>query len=165
MVDARKLARKVRWLRWLINIYPPLLGAGVRVRSISPDMRQINVSMPLRWYNRNYVGVQYGGSLCSMIDPFYMLMLVEILGPDYIVWDKSVDMEFVAPGRGEVFAEFYVDDALLERVRSATATGEKYLPVLPVTIVDGAGNVIAKAQKTLYIRRKMRESAGDAHAN
>jgi hypothetical protein len=36
----------------LINIYPPYLGAGVRVRSVSPDFRHIRVEMALRWYNR-----------------------------------------------------------------------------------------------------------------
>ena len=78
----KKLARKVRFLRWLLNFYPPYLGAGVKVRYISSDFREVRVSMGLKWYNRNYVRTQFGGSLYSMTDPFYMLMLMENLGRD-----------------------------------------------------------------------------------
>ncbi|MCX4198124.1 DUF4442 domain-containing protein [Methylobacterium organophilum] len=88
-MSASRLARKARFLRWAMNFYPPYIGAGVRVRHISADMRLVQVKMVLRWYNRNYVGTQFGGSLYSMVDPFFVLMLMENLGRDYIVWDKA----------------------------------------------------------------------------
>ena len=88
-MSANKLARKARLLRWAMNLYPPYLGAGVRVRQISADFRQVQVKMGLGWYNRNYVGTQFGGSLYSMTDPFFMLMIMENLGRDFIVWDKA----------------------------------------------------------------------------
>ncbi len=82
----------------------------------------------LSWYNRNYVGTQFGGSLYSMVDPFYMLMLMENLGRDYIVWDKAASIDFISPGKGPVYAEFFIDEALLDEVRRQTEGGEKYLP-------------------------------------
>ncbi len=54
-MDGSRLARKARFLRWALNFYPPYLGAGVRVRHISADLRLVRVKMVLRWYNRNYV--------------------------------------------------------------------------------------------------------------
>lgn len=138
----------------LINLWPPYLGAGVRVENISPDYRQVEVSLKLRWYNRNYVGTHFGGSLFSMTDPFYMLMLMQILGRDYIVWDKSASIDFVAPGKGKVSALFELDDAVLDTIRLATANGDKYLPELPVRVVDERGETVAHIRKTLYIRRK-----------
>lgn len=102
-MDGSRLARKARFLRWALNFYPPYLGAGVRVRHISADLRLVRVKMVLRWYNRNYVGTQFGGSLYSMVDPFFVLMLMENLGPDYIVWDKAANIEFVSPGGGARF--------------------------------------------------------------
>ena len=65
-----------RWLRRLFNVYPPYLGAGVRVARFDDDSRFARVEMPLRWYNRNYVGTHFGGSLYSMVDPFLMIMLM-----------------------------------------------------------------------------------------
>jgi len=154
MSDPRKLARRARRLRWLLNIYPPYLGAGIRVLSVSPDLRHIRVRMGLRWFNRNYVGTQFGGSLYSMVDPFYMLMLMELLGREYIVWDKAASIDFVSPGKGPVFADLRIDDALLDDIRQHTSGGKKYLPRLQVDIRDAAGELVARVDKTLYVRLK-----------
>jgi acyl-coenzyme A thioesterase PaaI-like protein len=141
-------------LRRVINFYPPYLGAGVRVERIAPDWRDILVSMDLRWYNRNYVGTHFGGSLYAMVDPFFMLMLLHLLGDDYVVWDRSSRIDFEAPGRGRVWARFSIDDALLAEIRSATADGAKMLPTLHTSVFDGGGRVVARVAKTIYIRRK-----------
>lgn len=145
---------KARLLRWIMTLYPPYLGAGVSVRHMSTDFRHVKVRMGLGWYNRNYVGTQFGGSLYSMVDPFYMLMLMENLGRDYIVWDKAASIDFISPGKGPVYAEFSIDDALLDEVRRQTEGGEKYLPHLKVQIHDGSGTLVAQVDKTLYVRRK-----------
>jgi acyl-coenzyme A thioesterase PaaI-like protein len=152
----RKLARKARFLRWALNIYPPYLGAGVRVRHISTDFHLVQVKMGLGWYNRNYVGTQFGGSLYSMTDPFFMLMVMECLGGDYIVWDKSASIDFIAPGKGPVFADFRIDAGLLADIRARTAAGDKYLPQLHVEVRDGEGTLVARVHKTLYVRLKPR---------
>ncbi|WP_430962058.1 DUF4442 domain-containing protein [Pseudomonas cremoricolorata] len=141
-------------LRWLLNCYPPYLGAGIRVQSISPDMRRIKVRMKLTRWNRNYVGTQFGGSLYSMVDPFYMLLLIEQLGSEYIVWDKAASIDFITPGKGPVHAEFEIDDTLLDDIRQQTAGGKKYLPRLQVDIRDDAGELVARVDKTLYVRLK-----------
>ncbi|MGK0133918.1 DUF4442 domain-containing protein, partial [Pseudomonas aeruginosa] len=138
MSAARRLARRARMLRWLLNFYPPYLGAGIHIQEISPDMRSVKVRMKLTRWNRNYVGTQFGGSLYAMVDPFYMLLLIEQLGRDYIVWDKAASIDFITPGKGPVYAEFHVDDALLDEIRQQTASGKRYLPRLQVEIRDGA---------------------------
>jgi len=145
---------KARLLRWVLSLYPPYLGAGIRVQVLSADFRHAKVRMGLGWYNRNYVGTQFGGSLYSMVDPFYMLMLMENLGRDYIVWDKAAAIDFISPGKGPVFAEFSIDQALLDEIRQHTASGDKYLPQLQVQIHDGFGTLVARVDKTLYVRRK-----------
>lgn len=151
-----KQARKARWLRWLMNLYPPYLGAGIRVRHINSDFRLAQVRMGLRWYNRNYVRTQFGGSLYSMTDPFFMLMLMENLGSDYVVWDKAAHIEFVSPGKGAVHAEFTITEQLLDEIRQHTAGGDKYLPRLYVQVRDDQGTLVARVQKTLYVRLKPR---------
>jgi hypothetical protein len=56
-----------------------------------------DVEMKLRRRNANYVDTHYGGSLYSMTDPFYMGMLIESVGPDYIVWDKGASIGWLPP--------------------------------------------------------------------
>ncbi|MBG6286511.1 MULTISPECIES: DUF4442 domain-containing protein [Pseudomonas] len=155
-MDSRKSARRARLLRFGLNLYPPYLGAGVRVRHISADFREVRVKMGLNLFNRNYVGTQFGGSLYSMTDPFFMLMLMENLGREYIVWDKAANIEFVSPGKGPVYAEFRIDQHLLDEIRAQTAGGEKYLPRLHAEVRDGEGTLVARVQKTLYVRLKPR---------
>ena len=121
-------ARKARLLRFAMNLYPPFLGAGIRVRHIAGDFREVRVRMGLNRLNRNYVGTQFGGSLYAMTDPFFMLMLMENLGRDYVVWDKAANIEFVSPGKGPVHAHFSIDQKLLDEVRERTAGGEVPAP-------------------------------------
>ncbi len=144
------------FFRWMFGLYPPYFGAGIRVKYLSPDLRDIMVQMKLHWYNRNYVGTHFGGSLYSMTDPFYMLILMENLGSEYIVWDQAASIEFLKPGRGKMTAHFQLTEARLEEVRQNTKDGQKYTPVWPIDVVDEEGDVVAKIQKTLYIRKKRR---------
>jgi hypothetical protein len=143
-----------RHLRQTIRYYPPLLFAGIWVRRISRNVREIDVEMKLRWWNANYVGTHYGGSLYSMTDPFYMLILLQNLGRNYIVWDKAATIRFRKPGRGKVSAQFRLSEAQLEEVRRTLETQEKFEPVYTVEVKDESGEVVAVVEKVLYIRKK-----------
>lgn len=143
-----------RRLKWLLGIYPPFRGAGIRIDRISADMRVIEVRMPLRWYNRNYVGTHYGGSLYSMCDPFFMLILMEQLGPGYVVWDKRATIEFLRPGRGTVRARFEISEERVEEIRRAADEAGKVEPRFETEVVDEAGETVARVGKLLYVRRR-----------
>lgn len=143
-----------RHMRMLLNIWPPFLGAGIRVRRLASDWKEIDVEMKLRWWNRNYVGTHYGGSLYSMADPFFMVMLIENLGKDYIVWDKAASIRFRKPGRGTVSACFRLSDEQVGEIRQALNSQEKIERVFTVEVKDQSGSVVAEVEKLLHIRRK-----------
>jgi Domain of unknown function (DUF4442) len=113
-------------LRRAVNFWPPFLGAGIRVKRISSDMKAIDVEMKLRWWNANYVGTHFGGSLFAITDAFYMLMLMANLGRDYIVWDKAASIRYRKPGRSTVRVEFRLTDAELEDIRDKANKLPKY---------------------------------------
>jgi acyl-coenzyme A thioesterase PaaI-like protein len=141
-------------LRRAMNWWPPYLFSGVRVLEIADDWSSARVRLRLGRLNRNYVGTHFGGSLFAMGDPFWMLLTMNSLGRDYIVWDKAGEIEFVSPGRGDVFAEFRLTEDRLEEIRRATADGGKALPWFGCDIVDEDGAVVAHLRKQLYVRRK-----------
>lgn len=146
---------KKAWLfRLIMNLWPPLLFAGIRIKNISADFKTARVELTLRPWNKNAVGSHFGGSLFAMTDPFYMLMLLAQLGDQYLVWDKSADIDFIKPGKGKVYADFSVNQSLIDEIIINTANGEKYLPQIPVYIKDQQGDIVAKLNRTLYIRRK-----------
>lgn len=140
--------------RWRLNFYPPFLGAGVRVQRVSEDFREVDVAMGLYWFNRNYVGTQFGGSLYTMTDPFFMLMLMQCLGHDYIVWDQAAAIDFVRPGKGRVWARFRLAEEEIQRIRIEAESGAPLRPVYQVEVVDEEGTLVARVQKTLYVRKK-----------
>ncbi|MBT0961825.1 DUF4442 domain-containing protein [Denitromonas iodatirespirans] len=142
-----------RLFKWGINLWPPFLGAGIRVQHIAPDFSEIVVALKMGLFNRNYVGTHFGGSLFSMTDPFYMLMLMHRLGRGYVVWDRAAKIDFLHPAKGTVTVRFVLDDARLAAVREATADGEKHLPVFTVEVVDADGEVCARVEKTVYVRK------------
>lgn len=150
----RSLAARSRKLRRVISLYPPYLGAGVRVIHIAKDFRRIEVEMPLRFYNRNYVGTHFGGSLYSMCDPFYMLMLINILGPDYIVWDKAANIRFKKPGKGVMKATFELTEEKIAEIRAAAEIQPKVEPMFQILVKDEEGDVVAEVDKLLYVKKK-----------
>lgn len=142
-----------RHMRTLMNLWPPFLGAGIRVTRLQADWKAIDVEMKLRRWNSNYVGTHYGGSLYSMTDPFLMLMLIENLSRDYIVWDKSASIRFRKPGTGTVTASFRLTEAEIQEIREALKTQERIDRLFIVEVKDESGTIVAEVQKQLHVRR------------
>jgi acyl-coenzyme A thioesterase PaaI-like protein len=143
-----------RLLKRLLNIYPPYLGAGVRVTYISEDWQELHVSMTMRWYNRNAVGTHFGGSLYAMVDPHLMLLLMQLLGKQYRVWDQSAEIEFVKATKSKVKAVILISADDLETIKRRTENGDKYFADFMVEIRDIDRDLVARVRKTIYIRKK-----------
>ena len=137
-----------------IRFWPPYWAAGIRVSEFSKDITRIKVSMRLSRRNTNYVGTHFGGNLYSMCDPWYMFILLEHLGKDFIVWDKAAEIDFVSPGKGTVTAEFAISRQELDDLRAQLQNQNKLLPVYSTEVVDEAGRTVARIRKTLYVKRK-----------
>ena len=137
-----------------INLWPPYLFAGIHVTAISADYRNIRVELRQRPWNVNYVRTHFGGSLFAMTDPFWMLSLLKNLGPKYFVWDKAGTIDFIKPGKGVVFTEFKLGEAVVEQLRAEAAGGGKVLRWFENAILDAQGDVVARVRKQVYIRLK-----------
>jgi acyl-coenzyme A thioesterase PaaI-like protein len=143
-----------RRLLRLMSYYPPLWGAGVRVKEVARDLRTVEVELRLRLWNRNYVGTHFGGSLYAMTDPFYMFLVIQALGPGFVVWDKSATIDFLKPGRGRVTARFELTDERLAEIRADLAQNGKSHPRFEVLVRDEGGDVVARVGKVLSVRPK-----------
>jgi acyl-coenzyme A thioesterase PaaI-like protein len=148
-----------RVARWGLNLWPPLAGAGIRVRSIAPDFREFVVEMPLRPYNRNAHGTHFGGSLYAMTDPFFVLMLLHNLGSDYVVWDRAACIDYIAAGRSRVRAVLKLRDEDLKSIRTMTAGGSKHLHLFHADVVDAEDLLVARVEKLVYVRRRSKATA------
>jgi acyl-coenzyme A thioesterase PaaI-like protein len=121
--------------------------------SIADDFSRVSVELRMRLLNRNYMGTHFGGSLFSMTDPFYVIMLLQRLGPGYVVWDKTASIRFRRPGKGRVTADFHLPDEEVARVRQIVDADGKLEPVYRVEVKDADGQVIAEVEKVLSVKK------------
>jgi hypothetical protein len=113
----------------------------------------VRVKLPLSLRTRNAVGTIFGGSMYGAVDPIYMIMLMRLLGRDYVVWDKTASIRFRKPGRTTLRATFRIDETELEAIRAATATGEPVDRTYNVDLIDAEGIIYASIEKVIYVRR------------
>jgi len=139
--------------RHAFNLFPAYRGTGARVTYIADDFREVRIKLPLSWRTRNYVGTIFGGSMYAAVDPMYMIMLIRILGKEYVVWDKAATIRFRKPGRTTLRATFRIEEAELEAIRAAAADGKPVDRIYNVDLVDREGVVHASVEKVIYVRR------------
>ena len=143
-------------MRHGINFWGPFLGAGIKVVDADQNFTRIEVQLRERWFNRNIVGVHFGGSLYAMCDPFYMGILLHHLGRDFVIWDKGASIKFKRPGKGTVSAVFEINQEEINRIRLEAQTKDKLEPVFTTTIRDKDGKIVAEVEKTVYIKAKIK---------
>ncbi len=138
-----------------MNLYPMYAGTGGRVRFISADWHHVLVELRLRLKTRNYAGTIFGGAMFAAIDPFHMVLLMNILGKEnFVVWDKAGSIVFKKPGRGRIVCDirYAVDEVSFIR-ETAQANG-KYEFVKRADWIDEQGDVVAVVEKTVYVATK-----------
>lgn len=148
-------------LKMRINTYAPYIGAGIKVEHIDLDQGLCVVNMGLNALNKNIVGTQFGGSLYSMVDPFYMLILMHQLGSSYVVWDKRSNIEFIAPGNSKVTARMKVPSSEIAMIQELAKEGDPVFREYSIDILDEQQKVIATVTKTIYIRLRKHSKSKD----
>lgn len=147
--------------RWGFNFFPAYRGTGGRVVYIADDWHEVRVKLPLNWRTRNYVGTIYGGSIYGSIDLIYMLMLMKILGPEYVVWDKAATVRFRKPGKGTLYADFRLTQDEIGQITTLAETSRSIDRIYNLELKDKEVVVHAEIEKTLYIsKREVNELRG-----
>ena len=143
-----------RVFKFGFNLFPGFRRTGARMIEASDDFHYAKIKLPLNYKTRNYVGTIYGGSMYSCADGIYMVQLINILGKDYVVWDKSASIRFRRPGNQALFAEFLITKEFTAQIKEEIATQKEKDYVLKVDLVNAEGEVHAEVEKVLYISTK-----------
>jgi len=143
----RKLIRRV-------SLYPPYLGAGIKLKHVNSDFTRFEVQMKMHWFNRNIFGTHFGGSLYAMCDPFYVFIVMNYLGNAYIVWDKSAKISFKKPGKGTVKAVFEINKEELQKVKEEIDKVGKKTFFYTAVITNKDNETVATVEKEIYVRKK-----------
>ncbi len=143
-----------RLLRWRLNLFPAYRRTGARISYIAADWREVRIKLSLNWKTRNYVGTVFGGSMFGGVDGVHMVMLIKLLGPSYVVWDKGATIRYRHPGRRTLYAQITLDAHELANIRTELVDSPKLDSVFQVDWADAAGKVHASLERTIHIRRK-----------
>lgn len=152
--SVKKLLTNASAMRWGMNVWPPFLFTGVRIQHISPDFRLARIKLAKTPFTTNYFGTQFGGTMFSMVDPFWTFMLYRNLGPDYVVWDRRGEIDFISPGRAALYAQVLLTEEIITEVRERADAGEKVLHWFELELLDTSRAVVAKVRKQVYVRRR-----------
>ncbi len=145
---------KTRLSRWGFNWFPAYRGSGARIDYIANDWMEVRISLPLNWRTRNYVGTIFGGSIYSAVDPIYMIMLMKVLGEQYVVWDKAATIQFRRPGRSTLHGDFKLESAELDAIRAEVEHSGRSERRYVVQLVAADGEVAATCEKVLSIKAR-----------
>ncbi len=137
-----------------VSLYPPYLGAGIKLKKVNEDFTRFEVQMKMHWYNRNIYGTHFGGSLYAMSDPFFVFIILNYLGKEYIVWDKSAKIEFIKPGKGTVKAVFEISKEKLEELKKDIDEKGKNTYFFKAEIKNSDNQTVAKIEKEIYVKKK-----------
>ena len=144
---------KKRHLLWAMNFWPPLVGAGIKVKVINRDLTDVLVTMKQRFWNTSFVSRHFGGSLYVMTDPFYMIMLLEVLGKGSSVIDKAASIRYLKPAKGKVSARFYLSKEEVKKIKlKLESTEGAFEWSFEVPITSEGGQVVAVVSKTLSLK-------------
>ena len=139
------------------NFFPAYRRTGARVIYLADDYHEMRIKIPLNWKTRNYVGTIFGGSMYAGVDPIYMIMLIKILGKDYIVWDRSAEIVFKRPGSETLYADFHVTPEDIKEIKTELETKKYFNKVYKVNLRNKAGKLHARIEKTIYIANKRKD--------
>ena len=150
----KKESSRSAWMRRAFNFWPCIFCSGGKVTFIAGDFKELHVRLRLGIRTRNRVGTVYGGSIYSSVDPYYMLLMMEVLGKDYVVWDKAASMKFVRPITSEVKCRFLITNEIVTQVKNEIAANGEYTFEMPLEYIDATGKVYAVFTKTIYAANK-----------
>lgn len=140
--------------RTLMNMYPMFFGTGGKITFLSSDYKKATLRLKLNMWTYNYVGTIFGGSQFSALDPFHMVLLLKIIGKEYVVLDKAGAIQFKKPGKGKLTATIEYSDAEIEEIKRRAQTEGRFEMVRSTNWVNEKGEVVSTMDKTLYIATK-----------
>jgi len=150
----KKESLKKKLLRLLFNLTPVIRGTGAWLTFLSDDWMEAHVRLPLSLRTRNYVGTIFGGAMFSAADPWYMVMLYQLMDKSYIIWDKSAHIRFINPGKGKLSGRFLIEASDLDAIqREVKEKGETEYSFI-LTWMDKEDKAVAKVEKLVYIADK-----------
>jgi hypothetical protein len=142
-------------LKWAMRLYPPLLFQRIWVVGFHKGFRGVDVKVSKSLFNNNYNGSIFGGTIYAATDPFYALLFDQLLqrkGFKVRVWLKSASIQYLKPGRTNLFFTIAITDHMLDEATTTLQSNGKFIKAYPMEIFNKEGELCATVMNEVYIR-------------
>lgn len=142
-------------LKWLMNLYPPLLIQRIWVKKVHKGFRGMDVKINRALITSNVGNSTFGGTLFSATDPFYAMLFGQIMhhkGVNVTVWLKSAQIQYLKPAYQDLFYTIIITDEMVSEAEQAIKTEGKFVKEFPIELFNKAGDLCVIAQNEVYIR-------------
>jgi len=151
-------------IKFVLNIFPPLLFNRIVLKEISDDFLEMRVVLRRALFNINFHKTIFGGSIFSACDPYFPTMYYHIFANKnrkLIIWLKSAEIQYLRPADTSLKLHFKItkeDVALAEKALDKVGKIEIWHNV---EAINKKGIVCAKAKMLVYLRDdKMKRKLG-----
>ena len=152
---ASKFISKSKVLKYGFNLSPMYRRTSAKVLYISEDFSKIKIKLPYSYKNANYVNTIFGGSMFSAVDPFPMTQLMNLIGDDYVVWDKAAEILFRRPAKEDLYAEFTYTLEELNEIKKKASENNEFEIVKKTKLTNKDKSIVfCEVGKTVYIANK-----------
>ncbi|UII74451.1 DUF4442 domain-containing protein [Flagellimonas sp. HMM57] len=150
-----KFIKKHKLFKYGFNLSPMYRRSTAKIIYVAEDLLKISIKLPINYKNRNYMNTIFGGSMFSAVDPIPMVQLVNLLGKDYVVWDKSAEIFFKRPAKENLYAHFTYDLDEIHRIKEKVALRNEMEIIKTTALTNKAGDkVYCEVKKTIYVADK-----------
>ena len=144
-------------LKGMLNFWFPFLVNRIRIISISDNFYEMHVKLKHSFWNRNPNKSVWGGSITSALDPFFPVLMKQIMLRRGIRTDflsKAVHVEFIRQVKTNIFFHFKIKGEEVIKAEEILNNDGKYEGWHSVNGVDAGGNVCVNGKVQVYLKKR-----------
>ena len=142
-------------MKYGFNLSPMYRRTSAKVTYISEDFSKIQIKLPYSYKNANYVNTIFGGSMFSAVDPFPMTQLMNLIGDDYVIWDKAAEIFFRRPAKEDLYAEFTYSIEELDEIKQKAKANNEFEIIKTTQLTNKDKSIVfCEVRKKVYIANK-----------
>lgn len=142
-------------LKWALRCYPPLFFQRIWIINFGAEFKSVRVKINKSILNSNYNRSIFGGTIFSATDPFHAILFDQVFkhrGLKTRVWLKSAQIQYLKPGRSNLYFTIVLTDEMISEAEEALLTIGKFVKTYKIEIYNAEGELCAVAQNEVYIR-------------
>jgi len=144
-------------LKRMLNLWFPFLVNRISIISISDDFHHMQVCLKHSFWNRNPNKSIWGGSIASAMDPFFPILMKQILLRKGIITDffsRAINVQFIKMIKSDVTFQFSISDEKVVQAEKDLDQNGNYEGWYSVKGIAQNCQVCVKGEVQIFLRKR-----------